>query len=382
MTGKRVGAGVYCRPAKVARKRKPTSGYRSIVRSCVPALGVALGVGLLYGHFATPQTDVPVVAASLSPPSLSAAALSTPAPASQWVGENRVAATFDRLLDTTASVGPRPVSFSERFAAADFMPAEPRASFDERFPTVWAKAAPAPMDEKALAAQIAAPAPKPSIVLASLETSVDTSVPMPRARPAEARNERPSGPSQPEVARENDSVALANAPAEQPSFFQKLFGAPKPVGPVLAYAPSDGGIPGLTSKNAAAAAGVDRYTAVYDISAKTVYLPDGRRLEAHSGLGNRLDDPRYVGERMRGATPPHIYDLSMRESLFHGVQAIRLKPVGGEGNVYGRTGLLAHTYMLGPNGDSNGCVSFRNYDQFLRAFRSGEIKRLLVVAKL
>jgi hypothetical protein len=49
---------------------------------------------------------------------------------------------------------------------------------------------------------------------------------------------------------------------------------------------------------------------------------------------------------------------------------LRLIPVGG-GDVYGRTGLLAHTYMLGPNGDSNGCVSFRN-----------EVKRLVVVARL
>jgi hypothetical protein len=35
----------------------------------------------------------------------------------------------------------------------------------------------------------------------------------------------------------------------------------------------------------------DQTTAVYDISAHTVYLPDGKRLEAHSGLGDRIDDP-------------------------------------------------------------------------------------------
>jgi hypothetical protein len=27
--------------------------------------------------------------------------------------------------------------------------------------------------------------------------------------------------------------------------------------------------------------------------------------------------------------------------------------------VFGRAGLLAHSFMLGPNGDSNGCVSFK-----------------------
>jgi len=122
--------------------------------------------------------------------------------------------------------------------------------------------------------------------------------------------------------------------------------------------------------------------AIYDVSNATVYMPDGTKLEAHSGLGSRLDDPRFVHERMRGATPPHVYDLTMREKLFHGVPAIRLNPVGGNSQIYGRTGLLAHTYMLGPKGDSNGCVSFRDYNAFLKAFRNGEVKRLAVVASL
>jgi hypothetical protein len=38
--------------------------------------------------------------------------------------------------------------------------------------------------------------------------------------------------------------------------------------------------------------------------------------------------------------------------------------------------------MLGPNGDSNGCVSFKDYDAFLRAFQDGAVKRLAVVARL
>ena len=87
----------------------------------------------------------------------------------------------------------------------------------------------------------------------------------------------------------------------------------------------------------------------------------------------------YVGERAVGPTPPHLYELTLRESLFHGVQAIRLTPVG-EGGVYGRAGLLAHPYMLGPNGDSNGCVSFKDYDAFLRAYQNGQINKLAVVA--
>ena len=85
---------------------------------------------------------------------------------------------------------------------------------------------------------------------------------------------------------------------------------------------------------------------------------------------------------MRGATPPHLYTLTPREALFHGVEALRLNPVGGGGAIYGRAGLLAHTFMLGPNGDSNGCVSFRDYSAFLQAYKRGEVRRLAVVARL
>ena len=122
-------------------------------------------------------------------------------------------------------------------------------------------------------------------------------------------------------------------------------------------------------------------TAIYDIAGQTVYLPSGERLEAHSGLGSMMDEPRFVHERNRGATPPNTYALTLRESLFHGVQAIRLTPVG-DGKMFGRDGILAHTYMLGPNGQSNGCVSFRDYQKFLRAYLRGEFNRMLVVSRL
>ena len=75
----------------------------------------------------------------------------------------------------------------------------------------------------------------------------------------------------------------------------------------------------------------DKQTAVYDISAHMVYLPDGTRLEAHSGLGSKLDDRAFSHVRMQGVTPPHIYELTPREALFHGVPALRLTPIGGEG---------------------------------------------------
>jgi hypothetical protein len=129
-----------------------------------------------------------------------------------------------------------------------------------------------------------------------------------------------------------------------------------------------------------ASLGYDRLTAVYDISARVVYMPNGARLEAHSGFGSTKDDPRHVSEQGVGATPPAVYDLKPRERLFHGVQALRMVLV--EGNTHGRSGLLTHGYMLGPDGDSNGCVSIKNYDKFLGAFQHGEIKRLVVVPSL
>jgi hypothetical protein len=127
--------------------------------------------------------------------------------------------------------------------------------------------------------------------------------------------------------------------------------------------------------------GPDSHTAIYDIVAHTVYLPDGERLEAHSGLGRLLDDPRYITEKGRGATPPNVYDLTLRHPLFHGVQALRLNPAG-DAKMYGRDGILAHTYMLGPSGQSFGCVSFKNYAEFLHAFLRGEIDKLVVVPHL
>ena len=125
----------------------------------------------------------------------------------------------------------------------------------------------------------------------------------------------------------------------------------------------------------------DNHTAIYDISAHAVYLPNGEKLEAHSGLGSSLDNPQSVGVRGRGPTPPNVYELSLRKQPFHGVRAIRLTPVG-EAKMFGRDGMLAHSYMLGPNGQSNGCVSFSNYPAFLNAYLRGEVDHLVVVEHL
>jgi hypothetical protein len=192
---------------------------------------------------------------------------------------------------------------------------------------------------------------------------IATAVPLPRARPAEARLDlQTSRPPQ-----TDDRTLLQK--------FSDLF----PARIMLASLAPDGGLlgdgPNLSSL------GYDSLTAVYDISAHAVFMPNGSRLEAHSGFGSLKDDPGHVSEPNVGATPPAVYDLKPREVVFHGVPALRMIPLEAEATL-GRVGLLVHSYMLGPNGDSNGCVSIRDYDAFLKAFQNGEIKRLVVVASL
>lgn len=124
-----------------------------------------------------------------------------------------------------------------------------------------------------------------------------------------------------------------------------------------------------------------KWTAVYDIKAHTVYLPDGTQLEAHSGRHEKMDNPLFVTVKDQGPTPPTLYKLSYRERPFHGVAALRLTPTN-IAEVFNRDGLLAHPYFLGKRGDSKGCVSFKFYQRFLDAYRRGEIKHLVVVGSL
>ncbi|KKZ89437.1 hypothetical protein B5K05_11750 [Rhizobium phaseoli] len=226
--------------------------------------------------------------------------------------------------------------------------------------------APAPVEPAAPAVKTASPAPvevaeaeerQPFDLVLAPDTG---SVPLPMARP--------------------DGLIGKPAPGSQR--------APRSAEPVLAYAKpnsvieddEDDAVPRYDKPvfSPKLRAGV----AIYDIENSTVYLPNGERLEAHSGLGKMRDNPRYANQKMRGPTPPHTYILTMREALFHGVAAIRLTPVEGSDAIYDRVGLLAHTYMLGKNGDSNGCVSFKDYKRFLAAYKRGDIKQLVVVPRL
>ncbi len=274
-------------------------------------------------------------------------------------------------LDRAPSLGFAPQPFGGVHPlAAGLDPAQPPAAPAEAEPPL---PLPAPVVPEVVRSVPLPPAMAPLVV----------DVPLPTPRPADARTAPRRGPffRAPNRQGAPDDTAVPTGPADNRTFLQKFFGLGRPTNPALGYAapeePGFGGLPALSGPTSS----YDRWTAVYEIATHTVYLPDGERLEAHSGLGSLQDDPRHVDARNRGATPPHVYDLTLREALFHGVQALRLNPVGG-GSVFGRTGLLAHTYMLGPSGASNGCVSFRDYNAFLQAFRRGEVRRLAVVARL
>ena len=214
----------------------------------------------------------------------------------------------------------------------------------------------------------------------SAPAGIPSGIPLPRSRPATAALESRPGPALAQadnVARPEDRTLPQN-PSDDRTLLQKLSDL-LPGRIRLASLTPDSGLfrrgPDL------APLGYDNLTAVYDISAHAVYLPNGLSLEAHSGIGNLKDNPEHVSVPNAGATPPAVYELKPREKLFHGVQALRMIPAEGS-TTNGRSGLLAHSYMLGPNGDSNGCVSIRDYDRFLKAFNDGEINRLVVVPSL
>lgn len=349
--------------------------------------------------------------AAMAPGQLAAA---PPLPAAR----PEIAAKPAPLADETAEADiPTPVM---RPATPEIAAAEPEAftPVPPRRPSDLAALDPAPRVAARPAPALAQPAPAPTpsaqaarVPRPALAPRFERTDHLERLLPGERMASRvePAAPARARILSRRSRSVVARASGPEPSFFQKLFGgASQPTG-ALAYAPTtrfanDPISPVATASIAASARrqvaslgsdiGVSRPSsegvgprlgggrAIYDISAQAVILPDGTRLEAHSGLGPHRDSARSAHIRMRGVTPPHVYNLKEREALFHGVRAIRMHPVGGAGAIHGRTGLLAHTYMLGPNGDSNGCVSIRNYNAFLNAYLDGKINQLVVVESM
>ncbi|REF87365.1 uncharacterized protein DUF2778 [Methylovirgula ligni] len=396
--------------------------FRRVLSEAAPG-AVVLGLAALAGAwivYVHPDAQIRVVEAPIEAPTLEAASLLRPQVAAQAVrtpaAPVHVAANvYSPFIDPTFSLKAARASFAQSAPLASTFGEDPEALSPSRvaaIPTQLAAIPMPPVEPQALVAprvpaddvdtqdksaqddqsgkenvlplsgdqNLAASAPLPPAHMVA-------SVPLPAPRPdglvvPEAENHTRVAVRQAPQPKETTQVAAApTPPQDHNSFFDKLFGGiNRPSGQALAYAESEDGVVDTSKPVAAVLSPYDHYTAVYNIATHTVYLPDGRRLEAHSGLGEAFDDPRYVRQKMRGPTPPGVYDLQPREQLFHGVAALRLVPVGGD--PYGRVGLLAHRFMLGPRGDSNGCVSFRNYPAFLDAFRNGEVRRLVVVAGL
>ncbi|MBD9649827.1 DUF2778 domain-containing protein [Ensifer sp. ENS09] len=206
--------------------------------------------------------------------------------------------------------------------------------------------------------------------------------PMPQFRPRTAQAEKPPAEDEKPATKQAEAAAVkkeeesAKADEDEAPKKQKLAYA-RPEDPTENSAGTGFGqaLRNMFGGGAKAGNGV----AVYDITAAKVYMPDGSVLEAHSGIGKMADNPRYVDVKMTGPTPPHTYNLRMRETRFHGVEAIRMLPVDGR-NKHGRDGFLTHSYLLrGKRAESHGCVAFADYPRFLTAFKQGKVKQIVVV---
>ncbi len=234
-------------------------------------------------------------------------------------------------------------------------------------PLTLAQALPAQLQPKA--SGVASDNPRPAMQVAMLPDTGPSPVMRPREDPFV------------KVLADSKQAAAGDKPVDKPI---PLKPAPEKTAPktLMAYARSEDVMEGDDTPSIfgrrASLPGRGSGVAVYDISAATVYMPNGEKLRAHSGRGENRDNPRSAAIKNRGVTPPNIYRLSPRESLFHGVEALRMTPVGGN-KMYGRDGFLTHTFMLRIRGDSSGCVVFEQYPRFLSAYKRGEIRTLIVV---
>lgn len=311
---------------------------------------------------------------------LAAVALSLGAAA--WITDSDLSTLASAALPPAAD---RISSFEDRFLPASSIPTRPALQALDRSALAAAQAK-VRAAQDLLAQKLMSPDLRGGFVTSSLDEGrvetakpapATTTIPLPRSRPAAAGLATAAGLGPVLAQGDNGGVGLDDRPppqrrADDRTLFEKLQDRLASIAPDvgLFHRP-----PNL------AALGYDGQTAVYDITAHAVYLPSGVILEAHSGMGALKDDPEHVSSPMIGATPPATYDLKPREALFHGVQALRMTPQEGS-DVSGRSGLLTHSYMLGPKGNSNGCVSIRDYERFLKAYNNGEFTRLVVVPSL
>ena len=368
------------------RPRGSRSGIALLRRAAVPGAliaAVAWAIASLFGPAPAHRTSVPT--------SLAATVVSTSAATAVQ--------TAPRLHETAKPAGAQPSAKAAR-------PAAPQtATPEDPFARIVAAAALSPdrlrvvvqtayladlhrtaLETRALAEVMMVPEADVAVAAATAADGVEkaeefvvaaltpASVPLPPTRP---RTERAKGDAKPTLAAATKPIRPIRAgAATRPDKPEK----PDVETPALAFARPD------SPDRGAAGAFRDLFgtprgerVAVYDISAGIVTMPNGEKLEAHSGIGHMADNPRFVHVKMNGPTPPNTYKLSMREKRFHGVEAIRMTPIGKE-TMHGRNGILAHSYLLrGRKEQSHGCVAFANYDRFLKAFKQGKVTHMVVI---
>jgi hypothetical protein len=192
--------------------------------------------------------------------------------------------------------------------------------------------------------------------------------PVPGAKPqAKPQAERVPAPEAPSATR---------TPEKSKKTLLNMLAYAKPDNPVT----TDDGAGGLFSRKKSLP-GPGSRIAVYVIEDSVVHMPNGEKLKAHSGRGHMRDNPKFVHVKNYGPTPPNVYKLRMREARFHGIEAIRMNPVG-DAKMYNRDGFLTHTYLLRRRGDSSGCVVFEDYNRFLNAYKRGHVQTLIVVPSM
>ncbi|MHC2501960.1 hypothetical protein ACVI8K_008876 [Bradyrhizobium barranii subsp. barranii] len=102
----------------------------------------------------------------------------------------------------------------------------------------------------------------------------------------------PAPEARPKSFADRAKAAVMSITGPRQSMVEKLWGKREPSGGLLAYASADASVtasiaPREQNPMLGGSAPYERDTAVYDITAKMVYLPDGTKLEAHSGLGSQ-----------------------------------------------------------------------------------------------
>ncbi len=127
-----------------------------------------------------------------------------------------------------------------------------------------------------------------STLLEAPQQASASDVPLPRSRPTAADITVTAIAAVAPVAAV-DTVPRSEAPAQQDrTLLQKLSDLWPGRLTLASLTPGDGL---FRSRPDLQSLGYDSQTAVYDISAHAVYLPNGLTLEAHSGLGTLKDDP-------------------------------------------------------------------------------------------